>query len=77
MTAARPSANGRRADPPRAPVDWTAVSYRPAEGTPLRRCSCGGAYVDDEPSRVAHVAVFGHSPRPAEPATTPREDPPR
>jgi hypothetical protein len=76
MTAVRSSANGYRAEPPRAPVDWAAVSYRPAEGTPVRRCSCGAAYVDDEPSRAAHVAVFGHSPRPAVPATTPEENPP-
>jgi hypothetical protein len=75
VTVVRSSANGRRADPPRAPVDWSAVSYRPAEGTPLRRCACGGAYVDDDPSRVAHVAVFGHSPRPAEPAKPTPEGP--
>ena len=76
MTAVRSSANGHRAEPPHRPVDWSAVGYRPAEGTPTKRCACGGAYLDDDPSRAAHVAVFGHSPRPAEPATTPREDPP-
>jgi hypothetical protein len=76
VTGVRSSANGYRAGPPRAPVDWTALGYRPAEGTPLRRCDrCGGVYLDDDPSRVAHVAVFGHSPRPAEPATTPEETP--
>jgi hypothetical protein len=69
--------NGHR---PRPPADWSALQYTPS-GAPVRRCTrCAGAYVDDEPSRVAHVAVFGHSPRPdqylAEPATTeePRRD---
>jgi len=61
----RQAANGHR---PARPADWTALQYQPAEGTPLRRCGCGAAYVDDEPSRQAHVAVFSHSPRPAEPA---------
>jgi hypothetical protein len=71
----RQSANGRR--PPR-PADWRALQYEPAPGTPLLRCDrrgCGAAYIDDEPSRLAHIAVFGHSPRPAESAKT-REDPP-
>ncbi len=77
MTVVRSSANGYRAEPPHRPADWSAVGYRPAEGTPVKRCACGGAYLDDDPSRAAHVAVFGHSPRPAEPATTPREDPPQ
>ena len=77
MTAVRSSANGHRAGPPHMPADWSALGYRPAEGTPLRRCDrCGGVYLDDEPSRVAHVAVFGHSPRPAEPATPAEETPP-
>jgi hypothetical protein len=72
----RPSANGHR--PPR-PADWKALQYQPAEGTPLLRCDrrgCGAAYVNDEPSRQAHVAVFGHSPRPAEPAKPPQETTP-
>jgi hypothetical protein len=73
MTRRRPPS---REDGPRPPVDWSALQYQPAEGTPLRRCACGAAFVDDEPSRVAHIQVFGHSPRPAEPASTPREDPP-
>ena len=68
MTARAP-ANGHRPGPPRQAVDWDALGYRPDPGTPLRACArCGGAYLDDEPSRVAHVAVFGHSPKPREPA---------
>jgi hypothetical protein len=70
--AARQSANGHR--PPR-PADWRALQYQPS-GAPLLRCDrrgCGAAYLDDEPSRQAHVAVFGHSPRPLEPAPG-RED---
>jgi hypothetical protein len=54
--------------PPRPPVDWAAFQYEPAPGTPLLRCHrCGANWLDDGPGRVAHVAVFGHSPRePAE-----------
>jgi hypothetical protein len=55
-------------------VDWAAVQYQPAEGTMLLRCSrCGGAWLDDEPGRQAHIAVFGHSPRLLEPARPPAE----
>ena len=70
MTA-RPASNGHRPGPPRPATDWDALGYRPDPRTPLRTCTrpgCGGAYLDDEPSRVAHVAVFGHSPKPREPA---------
>jgi hypothetical protein len=63
----RQSANGRAPAPPR-PADWKALQYEPAEGTSLLRCACGAAYLDDEPGRRAHVAVFAHSPRPSEPA---------
>ena len=74
MTA-RPSPNGHRPGPPCPAVDWDALSDRPDPRTPLRACArCGGAYLDDEPSRVAHVAVFDHSPKPREPAQ--QEDPP-
>ena len=76
----RPPADRRRADPPpkrikggastpAKPSDWDRDSYRPAPETPLKTCGragCGAAYVDDQPSRAAHVAVFGHSPRPRE-----------
>ena len=68
MTA-RASANGHRAGPPHRPVDWLALGYRPAEGTPSRTCTrCGARYLDDEPCRAAHITVFGHSPKPAGPA---------
>lgn len=69
----RQGANGHR--PPR-PANWKALQYEPAEGTPLLRCGCGAAYLDDEPGRRAHVAVFAHSPRPSEPATTTPEEGP-
>jgi hypothetical protein len=62
-----------------SPADWAALGYRPAENTPLRRCDalgCGAAYLDDDAGWAAHVAVFGHSPRPPEPATQPEETPP-
>ena len=76
MTAARAPANGHRPGPPRPAVDWDALGYRPDPATPLRGCArCGGAYLDDEPSRVAHVAVFGHSPKPREPAKPAKEEP--
>ncbi len=72
MTA-RASANGHRAEPPHRPVDWSAVGYRPAEGTPTPRCWCGGVWIDDEAGRHAHRVVFLHEPRLPEPA--PKEDP--
>jgi hypothetical protein len=68
---ARQSANGHR---PHAPADWAALAYQPAEGTPLLACRCGGRYLDDREGRQAHDTVFGHNPRPAEPAT-PTEGP--
>jgi hypothetical protein len=75
--AARQLANGHRPGPPRQAVNWDALGYRPAEGTPLLRCCrCGAAYLNDDPGRVAHVAVFGHSPKPAEPASPPKETTP-
>jgi hypothetical protein len=55
---ARASANGHRAEPP----DWS-VQYQRDPSTPLFRCRCGGAWLDDEAGRAAHVAVFGHPPR--------------
>ena len=61
---------GSKRPPPRPPTDWSAVQYQPT-GAPVLRCArrgCGAAYVDDEPSRQAHIAVFGHSPRTLEPA---------
>jgi hypothetical protein len=70
------SVSNRR--PPRPPIDWAALQYRPS-GAPLLRCArrgCGASYVDDEPSRAAHVTVFGHSPRTSEPANPPNENPP-
>lgn len=73
--AARQPANGHRAAHP--PADW-AVQYQPDPRTPLRTCGrCGARYLDDEPGRRAHVAVFAHSPRPPEPAkTTPPQEGP-
>jgi hypothetical protein len=68
------SANGHRAGA-HEPAGWAALAYRPAEGTPLLACRCGARYLDDEPARAAHRAVFGHQPRSAEPAKA-REDPP-
>lgn len=71
----RQSANGR-APAPHRPVDWNRDGYRPGPDTRRRTCGrCGACYLDDEPSRAAHVVVFGHSPRPSEPATTPKETP--
>jgi hypothetical protein len=73
----RPSADRRRADPPPPPVDYSA-QYQPDPGTPLRHCGapgCGAAYLDDDPGRRAHAAVFNHSPRPRQPASPAREDP--
>ena len=62
----RAESNGHRPGPP---VDWSDRQYTPS-GAPVRRCGrCGGAYVDDEPSRAAHVPVFGHSPRTDDPGT--------
>lgn len=61
------------------PVDWDRESYRPAPDTPVKTCGragCGAVYVDDQPSRAAHVAVFGHSPKPAEPAKAPKDGQP-
>ena len=66
----RQSANGqapRGTRPP--PPDW-AVHYEPTGAPPLTcdRRGCGAKYLDDGPGRQAHIAVFGHSPRPREPA---------
>ncbi len=65
MTARQP-ANGHRPGPP---PDWSA-QYQPT-GARLLACDrhgCDAKYLDDDPGRRAHVAVFGHSPRPPEPA---------
>lgn len=72
MTAAL-SANGRRPGPPRQTVDWAARQCQPNPDTRLLACDrrgCGAKYLDDGPGRQAHIAVFGHSPRTDEPATT-------
>jgi hypothetical protein len=61
-----------------APVDWAKLQYVPT-GAPVRRCDrrgCGAAYTDDEAGRLAHIRVFDHSPRPPEPASPPKENPP-
>ena len=71
MTVVRSSANGHRAEPPRRPVDWSAVGYRPAEGTPTKRCACGGAYLDDEPEPGRSRRRV----RPLAPARRARHDP--
>ena len=60
---ARQPVNGHRASPPGRTTDWAAFGYRPDPRTPLLRCRCGGAYLDDGPSRAAHRTVFGHQPR--------------
>jgi hypothetical protein len=74
----RQSANSRaRTLAPPPPNDWNRDDYRPGPDTPRRTCGrCGACYLDDEPSRAAHVVVFGHSPRPAEPAKPPQETTP-
>ncbi len=75
----RQSANGHRPEPPHAMTYWTRLQYQPT-GAPLRTCAaagCGAKWVDDEPGRQAHIAVFAHSPRPRQPAASqPQEDPP-
>ena len=78
MTARQATANGHRPEPPHAMTDWTRLQYQPT-GAPLRTCAaagCGAKWVDDEPGRQAHIAVFAHSPRPRQPASQPQEDPP-
>jgi hypothetical protein len=73
MTRRQPSANGHRQAPPHATTDWSAVQYQPAPGTPLLRCGrCGAAWLDDDPGRQAHIAVFSHSPRTCQPAQPPQ-----
>jgi hypothetical protein len=57
----RAASNGQ-AEPPDRPVDWAAVQYQPAPGTPLLACACGASYLDDDPGRSAHHVVFGHQP---------------
>ena len=68
------SPNGHRPGPPPAPADLDAAQHQPGPGTPLLRCACGGYWLDDEPGRHAHRAVFGHQPRPREPARPPAND---
>jgi hypothetical protein len=53
----RQAANGQA--PPSAPAD----RHQPGPGPPLLRSACGGYWLDDEPGRDAHHAVFGHQPR--------------
>ena len=77
MTARQATANGHRPEPPHRPADWTRLQYQPT-GAPLRTCAaagCGAKWVDDEPGRQAHIAVFAHSPRPRQPASQPQEEP--
>jgi hypothetical protein len=60
----------------KAPPDWS-VQYRPSSAW-LLTCSrhgCGAKYLDDDPGRQAHIAVFGHSPRTSQPASPPKENP--
>jgi len=72
------TSNGRA----RHRIDWGSpqLYYWPAPTTPMLTCRalvpdanrvyfrCGANYIDDEPSRAAHAAVFGHYPSPdAEP----------
>lgn len=62
----RPQAPGRPPVPPARkprPAQAARDAYQPAEGTPLLTCGCGAAYLDDPPSRAAHLAVFGHRPQ--------------
>jgi hypothetical protein len=75
MTA-RASANCHRPDPPHATTDWTRLQYQPT-GAPLLTCArCGAKWIDDDPGRQAHITVFGHSPKPAEPASPAKETTP-
>jgi hypothetical protein len=69
---ARQPANGRRGA--HQPADWAALAYRPDPRTPLLRCRCGAAWLDDDEGRHAHRAVFGHQPSPRE--TTPAQEGP-
>jgi hypothetical protein len=68
--SARQPANGR--SPPTAPAEHAPTA--PGPSTALRRCACGAVWLDDEPGRHAHRAVFGHQPRPREPAETPQQE---
>jgi hypothetical protein len=65
VTARRPRPARQSRPPARQPRPAQAArdAYRPAEGTPLAYCACGAAYLDDPPSRAAHLAVFGHRPQ--------------
>jgi hypothetical protein len=68
----RQSANGHRPARPGPAADWTRLQYRPT-GAPLLTCAragCGAKWIDDEPGRLAHIAVFGHSPRTLEAVRT-------
>ena len=62
---ARPRADPRPARRPR-PAQATRDAYQPAPGTALLTCAltgCGASYLDDQPGRDAHLAVFGHRPQ--------------
>lgn len=67
----RQAANGQA--PPSAPAGRDADRHQPGPGPPLLRCACGGYWLDDEPGRHAHHAVFAHQPRPRQSAKTPKE----
>ena len=66
----QPTANGHRPGPA---TDWTRLQYQPSSA-PLLTCAaagCGAKWTDDEPGRQAHIAVFAHSPRPAQASIQP------
>ena len=50
------------------PAQAARDGYRPAEGAPVLGCTCGAVFVDDPPSRRAHLVVFGHRPQVAKTA---------
>jgi hypothetical protein len=64
---ARPAATNRDADDEPTP-DGQASGQA---GAALRRCACGGAWLDHQPGRDAHAVVFGHQPAPRDPKETP------
>lgn len=47
----------------------------PPPGIPGGKCSCGGAYMDNEAGWDAHEIVMGHRPR-APDQPDPQDDPP-
>ncbi len=57
-------------------ADWDQFGYKPSPNTPLLRCWCGAAWLDDDEGRHAHRVVFSHQPKPAEPSSPPKETSP-